>query len=103
VVPQTSGQSCGAAAGANVARWFGLRRSERDMASLFGTSVGTSAAQVIYGLRELGIEGQQVRADRKALARLARVPNAARAAQVRRCVPVRCPSSIEARSTRVIP
>ncbi|MDH5673707.1 MAG: cysteine peptidase family C39 domain-containing protein [Myxococcales bacterium] len=56
-VLQTSGRSCGAATGANIARAFGLQATEREMAERFGTSAGASAAQMVFGLRELGIEG----------------------------------------------
>jgi hypothetical protein len=70
VVLQTSGRSCGAAAGANVARWFGIQATEREMALRFGTTLGTSAAQIVYGMRELGIEGTQVTIDPHALAGL---------------------------------
>ncbi len=54
VVLQTSGVSCAAASGANIARIFGLDKTEKEMAELYGTSIGTSAAQVIYGMRKLG-------------------------------------------------
>lgn len=57
VVLQTSGRSCGAASAANVARCFGFHATEAEMARRLGTSAGTSAAQVIYGLEELGIHG----------------------------------------------
>ena len=62
MVLQSSGTSCAAASGANIARVFGLAKSERDMAELFGTTTrtGTSAAQVMYGMRQLGITTRKV-------------------------------------------
>ncbi|MFC1858191.1 cysteine peptidase family C39 domain-containing protein [Thermodesulfobacteriota bacterium] len=56
VIIQTSFVSCGAAAAANILKAFGINKTEKEMANLFGTSVinGTSAAQVVYGMRKLG-------------------------------------------------
>jgi len=56
IVLQTSSSSCAAAAAANIVQQFGMLKSERDMAELFGTTAsGTSAARVIRGMRKLGI------------------------------------------------
>lgn len=55
-VLQTHPASCACASGANIARELGIERSEREMAHLMRTSVmGTSAAQVVYGMRAAGI------------------------------------------------
>ena len=73
MVLQSSGSSCAAASGANIVQVFGLAKSERDMAELFGTTTytGTSVAQVIYGMRHLGITAQKVEIMPGDLARLA--------------------------------
>lgn len=62
VILQSSGVSCAAAAGANIVRHFGLEKTERNMAELFGTTTraGTSAAQVMYGMHQLGIASHKV-------------------------------------------
>jgi hypothetical protein len=62
VILQSSGESCAAAAGANIARGFGLQKTEKEMAELFGTTrfFGTSAAQVVYGMRALGLATHKV-------------------------------------------
>jgi predicted double-glycine peptidase len=55
VIMQTSGVSCAAAAGANILRTFGIEKTEREIAELFRTTeAGSSAAQIIYGMREIG-------------------------------------------------
>lgn len=60
-VLQTSGASCSAATGANIARHYGIRMSEREMAELFRTSMlGTSVAQIIHGMKKLGISCRKV-------------------------------------------
>lgn len=60
-VMQTSNASCAAASAASIARTFGLQKTEKEMAELFGTTVaGTSGAQVIYGMRKIGIACKKV-------------------------------------------
>ena len=55
VIMQTSNASCCAAAAANIANMFGLKKTEKEMAELFGTTVtGTSPGQVIVGMEKLG-------------------------------------------------
>lgn len=57
VVLQTSGNSCAPASAANLLRALGEWHTERELAELFGTTdLGTSGAQVIYGLRRLGLD-----------------------------------------------
>ncbi|HUW59546.1 MAG TPA: cysteine peptidase family C39 domain-containing protein [Candidatus Bathyarchaeia archaeon] len=57
VVRQTSGSTCAAAACANVARAYGVKKTEREMVDLLGsTDNGTSTGQIIYGMRRLGFE-----------------------------------------------
>lgn len=56
VILQTSGKSCVAASGANVVRLLGGDATEKQMAELYGTADGTSPAQVVYGMREIGID-----------------------------------------------
>jgi len=62
VILQSSGESCAAATGANIAGAFGLQKTEREMAGLFGTTkfFGTSPAQVVYGMRTLGLAAHRV-------------------------------------------
>jgi len=60
-VMQTSNASCAAASGASIARTFGIQKTEKQMADLFGTTVGgTSGAQVIYGMRKIGFASKKV-------------------------------------------
>ena len=60
-VMQTSNASCAAASAASIARTFGIQKTEKEMAELFGTTVaGTSGAQVIYGMRKIGIASKKV-------------------------------------------
>jgi len=55
IIMQTSNASCCAAAAANIANMFGLKKTEKEMAELFGTTVtGTSPGQVIVGMEKLG-------------------------------------------------
>ncbi len=63
---QTSDVSCCAAAAANILRGYGMAVTEREMAERFGTGrhTGTGVAQVVYGLRGMGIPRQKVTADR---------------------------------------
>lgn len=61
-VMQTSNASCAAASGASIARAFRMQKSEKQMAELFRTTVGgTSGAQVIYGMREIGFSCNKVK------------------------------------------
>jgi ABC-type bacteriocin/lantibiotic exporter with double-glycine peptidase domain len=60
-VLQSSGASCAAASAANLARQHGVLRTEAEMAALLGTTrFGTSPAQVIQGLGQLGFSCQKV-------------------------------------------
>ncbi len=60
-IMQTSGSSCAAASAAIIAGSFGIEKTEKEMAVLFGTSVfGTSDAQVIYGMRKTGFSCKKV-------------------------------------------
>ena len=60
-VMQTNNASCAAASGASIVRTFDMQKTEKQMAELFGTTVGgTSGAQVIYGMRELGFSCNKV-------------------------------------------
>lgn len=60
-VLQTSGASCTAATGANIARHYGIQMSEGEMAELLGTTMlGTSVAQIIRGMKKLGISCRKV-------------------------------------------
>jgi hypothetical protein len=62
VILQTSEVSCAAASGANIAQAFGLAKTEKEMAALFGTTkpLGTSDAQIVYGMRTLGLVADRV-------------------------------------------
>lgn len=61
MVSQTSPVSCAAASGATIARLLGVRKSEKEMAELYGTSMlGTSPAQVIVGMKKIGIVSRKV-------------------------------------------
>jgi len=60
-VLQSTGSSCAAASGANIAKDLGVETTEHEMVALMGTNgEGTSVAQVILGMRKLGIEGEKV-------------------------------------------
>ena len=60
-VMQTSNASCAAASGASITRTFGMQKTEKQMAKLFGTTVGgTSGAQVIYGMKKIGFSCNKV-------------------------------------------
>ena len=60
-VMQTSNASCAAASGASIVRTFGMQKTEKQMAELFGTTVvGTSGAQIIYGMRKIGFSCNKV-------------------------------------------
>ncbi len=58
VVLQSSDATCAAASAANLLRLSGVQATERQLAVRFGSSVlfGTSIAQVVFGLRELGYD-----------------------------------------------
>lgn len=62
VILQSSGVSCAAASGANIARALGRETTEKEMAALFGTTkrLGTADAQVVYGMRTLGFIADRV-------------------------------------------
>lgn len=61
-VMQTSNASCAAASGASIVRTFGMQKTEKQMAELFGTTVGgTSGAQVIYRMRKIGFSCNKVK------------------------------------------
>jgi hypothetical protein len=61
LVFQSYNSSCAAASGASIARTFGLEKTEKEMAELFGTTMGgTSGAQVIYGMRKIGFACNKV-------------------------------------------
>ncbi|MBI5501034.1 MAG: hypothetical protein HY907_12385 [Deltaproteobacteria bacterium] len=61
---QTSSESCAAASAANIARELGLETTEREMAERLGTTVlGSSPAEVIEGLGELGVECRRFERD----------------------------------------
>ena len=60
-VMQTNNASCAAASGASIVRSYGMQKTEKQMAELFGTTVGgTSGAQVIYGMRKIGFSCNKV-------------------------------------------
>lgn len=55
VVWQSHPCTCAAAAAANIARFYGVDVSEREMVKLLGTTAdGTTPAQVYYGMKKLG-------------------------------------------------
>lgn len=61
LVFQSNDASCAAASAANIARMFGIRKTEKKMAELLGTTAaGTSAAQIIYGMRKIGFSCRKV-------------------------------------------
>lgn len=62
VVLQSSGASCAAASAANLARRYGITRTEPQMAALLGTTrFGTSPAQLVHGLAQLGLSCRKTR------------------------------------------
>ena len=62
LVFQSNNVSCAAASGANIARMFGMRKTEKNMAELLGTTAaGTSGAQIIYGMRKIGLSCRKVK------------------------------------------
>ena len=63
VILQTTPFTCVPAAGANVAAILGVHTSEKELVELFHTTRdGTFPAQVLYGLKKLGIPGRKVMA-----------------------------------------
>lgn len=62
---QTSDVSCCAASAANILRLYGMDVTEREMAERFETGkyTGTSAAQVVFGLRKMGVSCRTVTAE----------------------------------------
>lgn len=68
MIMQTTDESCAPAAGANIAGILGVSVSEKEMAKHMGTTTsGTSWAQVIVGMRKIGIEGEKFEMDPAAL------------------------------------
>ncbi len=66
---QTTGASCAAASGANIARVLGIKTSEAEMVKFMSTSgYGTSDGQIVIGMKRAGIVGRRVAArDTRAL------------------------------------
>jgi len=63
VILQTTPYTCVPAAGANIAAMLGVHTTERELVELFHTTRdGTFPAQVLRGLKELGISGRKVTA-----------------------------------------
>lgn len=62
IILQSSSSSCAAASAANILARFGMEITEPEMAALFGTTsiTGTTAAQIVYGLKHLDIKGKPV-------------------------------------------
>jgi hypothetical protein len=61
VILQTTPYTCVPAAGANIAAMLGVHTTERELVELFHTTRdGTFPAQVLRGLKELGISGRKV-------------------------------------------
>ncbi len=61
VILQTSGASCSAATCANIAAFYGLNVSEKEMAELLGTTRrGTERSQVLYGMKQLGFSSNEI-------------------------------------------
>ena len=73
IVFQSSGVSCAAASGANIARLLGLRDVDERMAALaMGTTrMGTTMPQAVKGMRTLGIECTPTRISPPEIDRLA--------------------------------
>lgn len=60
VVLQSSTSTCAPAASATIARQFGLRPTEAEMVDRMNTTwAGTSPAQIIYGMRSLGLDAKK--------------------------------------------
>lgn len=61
VILQTNASTCAAASAANIARHFGFDVSEADMVERLNTTyAGTSPAQIVYGMRSLGLAARKV-------------------------------------------
>lgn len=61
IIFQTNASTCAAASAANVAGYFGIHKTEADMVKLLHTTwAGTSPAQIVYGLRALGLNAKKV-------------------------------------------
>ncbi|MBX3178448.1 MAG: hypothetical protein KF886_13895 [Candidatus Hydrogenedentes bacterium] len=61
VIIQTNPSTCAAASAANIARQFGIEKTEAEMVDLLNTTwAGTSPAQIVYGLRSLGLMAEKV-------------------------------------------
>lgn len=71
VILQTNPSTCAAASAANIARRFGIDATESSMAGLLHTTwAGTSPAQIVYGLRRLGLEAKKVQQPDRDLSRV---------------------------------
>lgn len=72
VIVQSRRETCAAVVAANILRTWGTWATERDMAAHFGTARGrgTSVAQVIVGMRRLGIDVHRVTRPGRTTARL---------------------------------
>jgi hypothetical protein len=58
---QSSGYSCTAAATANILKSFGVAKTEREVAGVFGTTArGTTDEQVVNGLRRWGFSAEPI-------------------------------------------
>lgn len=57
LILQSTGSTCVPASAANVARLFGIDKTEREMVQVLGTTEsGTTVAQLVCGMRQLGFE-----------------------------------------------
>ncbi|MBI2423442.1 MAG: hypothetical protein HYV27_11495 [Candidatus Hydrogenedentes bacterium] len=60
LILQSTGDTCAAATCANIARHLGLPATESEMVALLHTTwLGTSPAQIVYGMRHLGLEARK--------------------------------------------
>jgi predicted double-glycine peptidase len=60
-VMQTSDVSCAAASAANIGRILGIKKTEKEMAEILGTTwAGTTAAQIIYRMQKIGFDCRMV-------------------------------------------
>ncbi len=68
IILQSTDATCAAASSANVARAFGLDVSEADLIRILNTTwEGTSPAQVVYGMRSLGLDARKTSSARRDL------------------------------------
>jgi hypothetical protein len=68
IILQSTGATCAAASSANVARAFGLDVNEADLIRILNTTwEGTSPAQVVYGMRSLGLDARKASSARRDL------------------------------------